>query len=247
MGESFLKREIEGTLPAQLDEAEAWLARNTLHAVELRGMTRTDREEYPREPLREALLNALVHRDYGLIGDRIRVMLYSDRVEISSPGALGGPMSIDTLLTRRWSRNPTLVQGFVALDLIEELGFGLDRMIAAMKRAGLRSPEFKEVGDTFVVTLYGPGDMLLKGRGMDEPRVVAELGRRPAMSRDERHAWVLNYVRMVGPLSPRDYVAALDLERRTAIRDLRVLEERGLITAHGTTTDRRYTLRHDGP
>jgi len=245
MGDSFLKREIEGTLPAQLDEAEAWLARNTLHAVELRGMTRTDREEYPREALRESLLNALVHRDYGLSGDRIRVMLYGDRVEISSPGALGGPMSIDTLLTRRWSRNPTLVQGFVALDLIEELGFGLDRMVAAMKRAALRPPAFKEVGDTFVVTLYGPGAALLKGRGTDESPLTAEPGRRPAMSRGERHAWVVNYVRTVGPLSPRDYVAAVGIDRKTALTDLRALEERGLLHAQGTTTDRRYTLRPD--
>jgi ATP-dependent DNA helicase RecG len=73
MGESFLKREIEGPVPQQLDEPEAWLVRNTLHSVDLRGMGRIDRDEYPREALREAVLNALAHRDYSLRGDRVRI------------------------------------------------------------------------------------------------------------------------------------------------------------------------------
>ena len=128
MGERFLKQEIEGPIPRQLDEAEAWLVRNTLHAVELRGMERLD---------------------------RVRIYLFSDRVEVHSPGGLGGPMRLDNLLTKRWSRNGVLVQGLVALDLIEELGFGLDRMVAAMAEAGLPAPVFADTGDTFVVTLYG--------------------------------------------------------------------------------------------
>ena len=54
-------------------------------------------------------------------------------------------------------------------------------------------------------------------------------------------------MRTVGPLSPHDYVAAVGIDRKTALADLRVLAERGLLQAHGTTTDRRYTLRDDAP
>ena len=97
MGESFLKREIEGPVPAQLEEVDAWFARATLHAVELRGMGRTDRDEYPREALREVVLNALAHRDYSEQGDRIRIFAYADRIEVHSPGTLGGPMRLDIM------------------------------------------------------------------------------------------------------------------------------------------------------
>jgi DeoR/GlpR family transcriptional regulator of sugar metabolism len=66
------------------------------------------------------------------------------------------------------------------------------------------------------------------------------------LSQEERHAWNLRHLGAVGSLSPREYVTTLGIERRTAIRDLRALQERGLIEAHGTTTDRRYTLRREG-
>jgi ATP-dependent DNA helicase RecG len=243
MGESFLKQEIEGPVPRQLDEAEAWLVRNTLHAVDLRGMDRIDRAEYPRSALREAVLNALAHRDYGQRGDRVRIYAFSDRVEVHSPGGLGGPMRLDNLLAERWSRNATLVQGLVALNIIEELGFGLDRMVAVMAEAGLPAPEFTNLGSTFVVTLYGHGHRLLTGGDAPvqeaEPRAVAA-GQRTAL---ERQAWALDYLRTAGPLTARDYAAALGISPATALRDLRDLVRRDLVEATGTTNDRRYRLR----
>jgi len=67
------------------------------------------------------------------------------------------------------------------------------------------------------------------------------------LSPTERLTWTLEHLRTVGPLSPREYMAALGVGRRTAVRDLRILEARGLLAAQGTTTDRRYALRRDGP
>jgi hypothetical protein len=65
------------------------------------------------------------------------------------------------------------------------------------------------------------------------------------MAPAEREAWVLRYLCTVGPISPREYAAATGVDRRTAVTDLRALAERGLVLAHGTTTDRRYALRLD--
>jgi len=246
MGESFLKQEIEGPVPRQLDEAEAWLVRNTLHAVELRGMDRIDRAEYPRSALREAVLNALAHRDYGQRGDRVRIYAFSDRIEVHSPGGLGGPMRLDNILEKRWSRNATLVQGLVALDIIEELGFGLDRMVAVMAEASLPAPVFANKGDTFVVTLYGAAsrlrDSLTPPEREEQPRLqsVSSTARR---RRPDRQTWVLERLRTEGPISPRVYAAALGVSVDTAVNDLRELVEQGLVRAEGTTKDRRYVLR----
>jgi len=78
----------------------------------------------------------------------VRIYAFSDRVEVHSPGGLGGPMRLENILTKQWSRNATLVQGLVALDIIEELGLGLDRMVASMAQAGLPAPVFVDNGDT---------------------------------------------------------------------------------------------------
>jgi len=132
----------------------------------------------------------------------------------------------------------------------EEVGFGVDRMIAAMDDEGLPPPQFQETEGTFVVTVRGRGASLLGDpRREAEPATAMQSGTpgRRHLSPEERQAWALNYVRTVGPLSPRDYVAAVGIDRKTALTDLRVLAEQGLLQAHGTTTDRRYTLRNDAP
>lgn len=245
MGERFLTREMEGPLTAQLDAAEAWLATNMLHGVELRGFARIDTDEYPRAVLHEIVLNALAHRDYLLGGDRIRIYLFgTDRLEVHSPGRLAGPMRIENLLTRRYSRNRTLVQGLIALNIMEEIGFGLDRVAEALQAESLPPPEFTDAEGTFIVTLRGHGARLLaepsrREVAADGPRATP----RRRMGPPERQAWVLDHLRTVGPISPREYAAATGVDRRTALSDLRALEERGLVQAQGTTTNRRYALK----
>ncbi len=160
---------------------------------------------------------------------------------------------MDNLLVRRWSRNATLVQGLAALDIIEELGFGLDRMVAAMADGGLPAPVFTEIGDTFVVTLYGAAAQLrasiaVTGRDAREghgEHGTAAAGTATPSAQADRQAWVLDHLRTVGPITAREYAAARDISPATALRDLRDLVKRGLAQASGTTNDRRYSLRVD--
>ncbi len=263
MGERFLARELDGPLPAQLDAAEAWLATHMLHEVALSGWRRTDTDEYPRAVLRELVLNALVHRDYTLGGDRIRIYLFgSDRLEIHSPGDLPGPMRLDNLLRRRYSRNGTLVQGLVALGVMEELGFGLDRVTAALAGEGLPPPEFVDGDGAFVVTVHGHGPDLLSDRpAASTTPAAAEVEEVPTPAHEdhpalvrvvlpaarERQDWALRRLRTGGPLTVREYMAVLGVAQNTALRDLRDLVARGLVQPSGTTNDRRYSLRSDVP
>lgn len=156
-------------------------------------------------------------------------------------------MRLDNILEKRWSRNATLVQGLVALDIIEELGFGLDRMVAVMAEVGLPAPVFTNHGDTFVVTLYGHGARLLERTA--EPREHTSVGE-PIVTgrlqaRRARQAWALDYMRTTGPLGIREYAEAQSVSTDTALRDLRGLVAEGHVQAQGTTSDRRYALRPD--
>jgi predicted HTH transcriptional regulator len=100
------------------------------------------------------VVNAVAHRDYSLRGDSIRLLMFSDRMEVYSPGRLPGHVTLDNLLKdERFSRNEVIVQVLSDLGFIERLGYGIDRMIAAMQEAGLPAPRFEETAAGFRVTL----------------------------------------------------------------------------------------------
>ncbi|MDY3801067.1 MAG: ATP-binding protein [Bacilli bacterium] len=117
---------------------------------------RTDRTEYPLEALREAVANALIHRDYSTQTENtyVSVNMYDDRIEILNPGALYGTNKIEKLGTDTTmeSRNPTLVR--ILEDkgsVIENRHSGIPTMKREMKKYGLPEPEFYEERDSFKV------------------------------------------------------------------------------------------------
>jgi ATP-dependent DNA helicase RecG len=103
--------------------------------------------------VREAIVNAVAHRDYRFAGRRIEVRMFDDRMEIVSPGGLPGHITLDNIVEEHFSRNPRLVRGLFYWGFIEELGLGVDRMIDEMVQAGHPPPQFEATPFTFKVTL----------------------------------------------------------------------------------------------
>jgi ATP-dependent DNA helicase RecG len=154
MSDTFLKEELVGTIPMQLRKAEAFVRTNLPRVVRMEGLAHDEQPEIPFDAVRELLVNAVAHRDYSLQGDNIHLYIFSDRLEIHSPGELPGPVTLENLLEARFSRNPILVQVLSDLGFVERLGYGLKRVVNTMQKAGLRLPRFEEVGGCFRVTLY---------------------------------------------------------------------------------------------
>ena len=145
-GERFIDNQrIEGTLTQILEDTLAFIRRNIRNAtiVDDEGK-RADRTEYPMKAVREIVLNALIHRDYSIHTDNspIRVILYSDRLEVENPGGLYGRITLDEL-------------GKVAADTRNENRFsGIPTVVDEMERAGLPPAVFESQRGIFRVTLY---------------------------------------------------------------------------------------------
>jgi len=155
MSDTFTRQDITGTLPDQIRRAETFLRDHLRKGVQLRdSMARTEQFEYPLEAVRELVVNAVSHRDYSIHGDGIRLYLFADRLEITSPGKLPGPVTIANIKDERFSRNPALVQVLADMGFIERLGYGVDRVLELTRQHGLREPIFTETDGGFKVTVF---------------------------------------------------------------------------------------------
>lgn len=116
------------------------------------GVNREDIYEIPIEVLREAMVNALMHRDYSITGTQVSVEVYDDRVEIVNPGGLLKGLSVKDLGTLSIRRNELIADLFFRLHKVERIGMGIQKMKEAMAAAGLREPAF--ASDAFFRAIF---------------------------------------------------------------------------------------------
>jgi predicted HTH transcriptional regulator len=162
-GEPIDRRDIRQPLPRAVQEAIDFVIRNMRHTQAVRGFERVEVDEYPYEALREAIINAVAHRDYKISGASIRVEKYADRILILSPGLPPPPLTLAKLRSLKYlpcSRNPNIARALSFFERIEEQGDGLRRMVEATKNMGLPPPEFSINDGHFTVVFKGPGKSL---------------------------------------------------------------------------------------
>jgi len=236
MGDRFQREVIQGTLPEQIRRAEAFVIDQMRRGVRLSGLERIEETEYPVEAIREAIVNAIAHRDYQIQGDEIRVFMFSDRIEFYSPGRLPGHITVQNIADERFSRNEIIVQVLSDMGFIERLGYGIDRMIRLMAAAGLPAPRFAETAAGFQVTLVGPG-VTRFAQEPDAPR-WRQLGL------NERQDVALAYLVDRGRITNRDFQELCpDVSAETIRRDLADLVGRNLLLKIGEKRATYYILK----
>lgn len=156
-------KRIEGTLPDMLDGALTFVRSNMRIATKIDKETgkRIDIPQYPMDAVREAILNALVHRDYSMHteGMPIQLVMYTNRIEITNPGGLYGRLTIDQLGNAQPdTRNPVLVTAMETLGKTENRYSGIPTIRFAMKDRNLPEPEFLDQRSEFSVILYNDGE-----------------------------------------------------------------------------------------
>jgi len=197
----------------------------------LEGLQRKEIWEYPLEALREAVVNALIHRDYTYPAD-IQIRLGGDRLEVWSPGELPPPLTLEALYGPHSSvlRNPLIAQLFYFAGIIERWGTGTTRIIHLCREQDLPEPEFANwqggVRVTFLKDPYTPERLRAMGLTDREIQIMAALRHAGSASVGELHR-----------LFP-------DVSTKTIQRGLQALVQKGLVKAKGDKKGRRYVLAH---
>jgi ATP-dependent DNA helicase RecG len=149
------RTQLSGPLPELVEAADRLIYEEMRKDAVIRGLVREEVPEFPPVAIREALLNAVGHRDYSLRGSAVEVKLFDDALEIESPGTLAGYVTVENLREAQYSRNERIMDVFQVLRLVEEAGTGIDRMVEAMEDALLEPPQFEERPSSFLVRFRG--------------------------------------------------------------------------------------------
>ncbi|MEN9936576.1 MAG: hypothetical protein RLZZ387_3155 [Chloroflexota bacterium] len=178
--------------------------------------------------LRELTTNAVVHRDLSLFGSQVRIQVFPRTIEWSSPGGLPAGITVETLLTAQFARNPGLAQFLFHAGYIEKFGMGLDAVIDALRDTNLGAPEFHDDKHSFRVRI--------------PRRVEQSQAQRNVVTREDRAAAILALFTAQPEWRQHELIERLGFSRSTLQRDLDWLVREGQLLARGATKNRIYTL-----
>ncbi|KAF5434005.1 ATP-dependent DNA helicase RecG [Candidatus Methanophagaceae archaeon] len=221
---------IEGTVFDLVDKAEDFVLRNIRKSIRLvpGKVQREEKYEYPPDAIREAVVNAVAHRDYES-PSKVQVRIFDDRIEIWSPGTLPDVITIEDLRREHVSvpRNPLLFKQLFWVKYVEDVGGGTLDMISQCRDWGIPEPVFEHISGAFVVTFR-------------LPPTVGDLER---LGLNERQIKAMDYIVKKGSISNKEYTSLNSISRKTATIDLTQLVTKGLLIRVGEgKRDIRYIL-----
>lgn len=148
-------KEIGGTVIEQIENAVKFVQNNMRVGSKLEGIKRIEFPDYTLEAVREAITNAVAHRNYNIIGSSIRLLMYDNRLEVLSPGGLPNTVTLDNIKIVQFSRNQLLVSYLAGSGYMEKRGEGILRMINWSLKNNAPEPQFSLPADElFQVTLF---------------------------------------------------------------------------------------------
>lgn len=214
--------------------AEAWLRSKLPNVIDRSRMMRQEAPALPFEVIREAVVNALVHRDYGIEGAKCQLLVTSDTVTVRSPGGPLAPITLEQLQSfsaPMLSRNPQLHYVFARMKLAEERGLGMKSLKVRCEEAGLPTPKYTWVAPYLTLTLYR--------NPAAAARAVAEkfLG---GMTDQERTA--LEFFVSKPSITQGEFAARFGLTARTAQRRLAHFVDLGVLRRVGRGPTTKYEV-----
>lgn len=229
-------KEFGGSIFRQLDDSYAYLALCNRTVAVFKGLERVERPDYPEEALREALLNALVHRDYSYSGSII-INVNNFCMEFISIGGLLPSLSADDIRSGiSQPRNRRLAEIFHRLRLIESYGTGIRRIYALYKNC-IEQPRIEVTANTFKLVLPN----MNTNREADETALEA-VNKTPIVITSQMKT-VMDYLTEYGEMTDEDLQELLNIKRTRAYLLARQMYENGLIDIIGRGAAKKYRLK----
>lgn len=215
-----------GPLPQQYKKAMEWLKGKLQVAYDIKGEgPRNEIWEVPLSVFKEAIINALSHRDYYEQGATITIEMFDDRIEISNPGELL-PSVAQNFGHKSISRNPLIFGLFNRMHFVEHIGSGIPRMIKDMTDAHLPEPKFDTNG-LFTVTFRRPTkqpqEQVMSSLSDVQKKIIALIKENPRLTMDE-----------IG--------SKIGIGRTKTYQNIKVLREKGLLNRKGRKSDGEWVI-----
>ena len=232
------RQEFSGSLFKQLEDAYAYLDRfNCIHG-EIVGLERIDQRDYPPEAVREVLLNAMVHREYGISSSTL-ISIFDDRMEFVTIGGLVRSVSFDDIMLGVSAlRNPKLANVFYRLKLIEAYGTGIPKINEVYADYDVK-PKIQVSSNAFKITL--PNTNFSR---YIYPTVTAPILQVHEPVRNMREERIIAAIKQNRSISRKEVQALLNLSQASAILILRKMLAEGTITKDNNGKYSRYILPH---
>ena len=224
------RRELTGSLLSQMEEAFSYIDQFNRTRAEIKGLYRVDTRDYPPEALREALLNAIVHRDYAFSSSTL-ISIFDDRIEIVSVGGLVRGMSYDDIMLGvSVLRNQHLANVFYRLQLIEAYGTGMLKIHECYADSSCK-PLIEVTDNVFKITLPNVNYVhdSTPGNGISE--------KAPAQGKKQA---VLKMFDHRDRITRKDVETALHISQSTAVLLIRDMLQEGLLVRNGNGRNAQY-------
>ena len=195
--------------------------------------------EYPEFAWYEGLVNAVCHRDYSNSGEYIIVKLFDDRLEISSPGKLGGFVTLETMKNKRYSRNPQIARVLNELGIVRELNEGVKRIYTEMQRFYLKDPIYTEP-DRNSVLLVLDNNIAVRANRKQETLKRSDAIKDKWELLNYAEKLVLQVINDKGGLTSDEVSQIINRGKTTAVKLLNKLIDLDLIVWTGTSKNDSY-------
>lgn len=227
------RKEFSGSLLSQIEDVYGYIQQYNHTRAEFEGLERIDRKDYPEESVREALLNAIIHRDYSFSASTL-ISIFDNRIEFVTVGGLIKGMTLDDIqLGVSILRNQNLANIFYRLKLIEAYGTGVPKIIESYEEA-MEKPKFEVTDNAFKITL--------PNRNSYRKEIVPEQASAKIACITERERQVLQLFETKDFIVRRDVEESIEASQATAIILLREMVQDGWIEKIGNGKQVKYRL-----
>ena len=232
---SSSRKEFGQALVLIPDLLETWLNTVLPSTIDRSRMERKEEVNLPFEMIRESVVNALIHRDYDLAGQKCQFVVNADTITVKSPGGPIPPVTLDELqlfTAPMKSRNPVLHYTFARMGMAEEQGFGLEKSLKGQaQRLNLPLPTFALAGDYLVLTIY---------RSLESAVSTLPSKIREQLSKSELAGWT--WISKRNSVATAEYEEAMKIPNRTAKNHIQKLTKLGLLKMTGAGKATRYEV-----